>query len=112
MSVYAVQMIDRLPLGDGIFSEFEFLSPEIALNSNRYSLASLTELSRQFQTFFYSNELATERRNLPYAFSDIERQKLTKLPCDEMWSKIYESTNFAGQHQFHNLGMLPQLVLS
>lgn len=70
-STLAKEMISRLPL-TGIFTEFEFNSPEFAFCKSRQKLNSLPMLSSKFKHLIEVIYVYDEWRVLPYAFDDDE----------------------------------------
>lgn len=110
-SILAKEMINRLPLG-GIYSEFEFLCPEIAFEKNRKRLIDMPLLCNKYKNILDVNAISDEWRILPFSLDCEEVTKLKQLPIDEMWHTISEYKDFDGIYKFKNLAELSKFVLT
>lgn len=104
-------MIARLPL-KGIFTEFEFLSPEIAFNKARTKLNDLPLLCEKFKHLINVNLALDEWRLLPFTLDEDDVNMLTQLPLDEMWQKISVYKDFNDVYKFKNIAKLATIVLT
>lgn len=92
-----------------------FIDPKIALyNENRIKIKDLTDIAVRIGLIGQIDitKLAFEWRSLPSVFNDIEKQELSSLDIEEMWTKILEFKDSNGDQMFSTLESLIEVVFS
>lgn len=86
----ANKMQQRLRIGKGIFQEFRFLNPKVALYENERddSLRILKELCTSFQNLVNVTLVLYEWQMLPATFTEVEKNNLMNMIVEQFWEEV------------------------
>jgi len=109
----AQEIIYRLPINSILFSEFEFITPSVALEAHKNDiLINLANVCNIYESFVDVNSVKYEWRNLPFHFTQDEKEKLIQLPAIEFWYKLQKVQDFFGKYLFKNIAKIALIVLT
>lgn len=104
------EILDRLPI-EGLFSYFEFLSPENAFRKDKIRFQSIPDTFNEFEGLNIS-KINDEWRNMPFVLNEREMEELSSQPLDVMWKNIGTYKDFTGTLVFQNIAELARIILT